>query len=206
MVDSQIQEFIVKWIERAQVDYSDLYVRLYIAYNAWFRKVTHTSFDREGIARLTKRFVIWDDYEQGKVLIELKPVLAEIADVTAKQPLTTVPKRWDGVVANNMDWKGLIHFWYQVRCDLFHGNTIQGTSEGEHRVKLAYVSLNMYMLEISRRMKDCFTQEDHQRLTELDVLMKVPELSSPDMQKKREFLHQKYIRSHDIWSVDTVRV
>lgn len=34
------RQLIVQWYERARIDYSDLYVKEYIAYNAWFRKVT----------------------------------------------------------------------------------------------------------------------------------------------------------------------
>ena len=203
--DTTTKELIMRWIERAQVDYSDLYARLYIAYNAWFRKVTRTSFDREAISRLTKRFIIWDDYLQGRVLQTLKPLHKEIAEFTQAHTHKVVSlHRWSGIVKDESDWQGLIRYWYRVRCDLFHGSS-DDQEVSKQRVRLAYASLNIFMLEITKRMDDCFTSADLRRLNELNVLLAVPSGSTIEQQTTRQMLHQKYIRSHDIWSVDLVR-
>ena len=197
---SEARELVLKWYERAQIDYSDLYARLYIAYNAWFRQVTRTSFDREAISRLTKRFVIWDDYVNGRVLQDLKPLMAQIVYLTAEQPL--VGNRWDGIVHDALDWRGLIHYWYQVRCDLFHGTVVVN----EKRVRLAYESLNVFMQEITDRMKRCFTQEDYVRLEEIQALIQSSPQDRTRLKSMQEVLHQKFISSPDIWNVDMVRV
>ena len=197
----------MRWIERAQIDYSDLYVCLYIAYNAWYRKVTQTSFDREAIARLSKRFVIWDDYMQGKTLQSLRPLLMEISNLTKKYGGNgMMPQRWNGVVDDDMDWKNLIRFWYQVRCDLFHGSSTNKIDEEGVRVRLAYLTLNIFMLEITKRMDQCFSTSDLMRLHELDTMLDTPIAATAEMQTKRHMLYQKYIHSHDIWTVDLIRV
>lgn len=201
MVEDATQELIMRWYDRAKIDYSDLYVRLYIAYNAWFRKVTHTEFDREGIARLEKRFVIWDDYLHGKVLQELRPLMGEAAVLTSDSPLQST-RRWDGTVKDAEDWKGLIHFWYQVRCDLFHGSI----DSQETYVRLAYESLSVFMTEIVRRMRQVFTRKDHERLLELQELLTHNANSEEYIKRAQVALQDKFIQSPDIWQVDMARM
>lgn len=194
----------MRWIERAQIDYSDMYMRLYVAYNAWFRQVTQTTFDREAISRLKKRFVIWNDYCRGQTLQNMTPVVKDIATLTKSRTNTlVVHSHWRGIVEDEMDWQNLIHFWYQVRCDLFHGNNTAG---GDEYVRLAYLSLNIFMLEIRHRMNQCFSANDLTRLNELNALLDIPSIATKEMDIKRQILHQKYIRSHDIWKVDLIRL
>lgn len=199
-IEGAVRELIIQWYDRAQIDYNDLYVRLYISYNAWFRQVTHTSFDREAISRLKKRFVIWDDYINGQILQDLEPIAEQIVISTHQQPLGA-GSRWNGIVDNSYDWRGLIHFWYQVRCDLFHGSAGANQVLSAERVRLAYESLGLYMQEITDRMKGCFTEEDYDRLLELQRLSTD---SSDDT--TRQHLYQKFIHSPDIWNVDMIRV
>lgn len=196
--DQATRDIIMKWTERAQIDYSDLYTRLYIAYNAWFRRVTHSNFDREAINRLQKRFVIWDEYEKGRTLQNLTSYFQHIVRVTTKNPLVSSSRKWDGVVS---DWRDLIYFWYHVRCDLFHGQSELSAD----MVELAYQSLNCFMLEVTTRMKTTFSDIDHIRLLELDTLLESSGLHNESMRQTRTELHQKFINSSDLWGVDMVR-
>jgi hypothetical protein len=198
------RELVLTWYNRAQIDYSDLYMRLYIAYNAWFRRVTRTEFDREAVRRLKKRFVIWDDYINGKTLVRLGLIVDEIVKNTHKRPLAS--NRWDGIVHDVADWQGLIDYWYQVRCDLFHGSTVPTKDFHEERVKLAYSSLNLFMDEITMRIEQCFTAEDYARLQEVEALMKVHDGQDVRFQDIQQILHQKFINSPDLWNVDMTRV
>ncbi len=198
-VETAIRELVIQWYDRAQIDYNDLYVRLYISYNAWFRQVTRTSFDREAISRLKKRFVIWDDYINGLILQDLEPIAEQVVILTHQQPLDA-GTRWNGVVENSYDWRGLIHFWYQVRCDLFHGSNGPAQDISMQRVRLAYESLRLYMQEITMRMKGCFTEEDYDRLLEVQRAT----VGMPDSETRTN-LYQKFINSPDIWNVDMIR-
>jgi hypothetical protein len=181
------------WFERAQIDYSDLFVRLYITYNVWFRKVTGCSEDHEAIRRMTERFVIWDDYLHGHTLSELVPVVGQIA-------------RSSDLVDDAYDWKGLIAFWYQTRCDLFHGLTMPGKKQHDANIRLAYESLNIFMSEIMRRMRFCFSDADYARLTEVKALLGSEDGPTQTLKIIEARLHQKFIHSPDLWNVDMERV
>jgi len=185
MVDDRdvTKEFVMRWVERAQVDYYDLYIRLYIAYNAWYRRVTGMKTDREAMIKLKKRFVIWDDYCHGRALHELTPIAARILD-------------------DPYDWRGLITYWYAVRCDVIHGVSSIQYEQYKKRIVLAYLSLNTFMLEVTGRMARSFTDADHNRLRELDALVAIDET----FRKARDDLYQKYIESPDLWNVDMERV
>ena len=202
--DGTARDVVLKWHERAQIDYSDLYMRLYVAYNAWFRQVTRTSFDREGIARLKKRFVIWDDYLNGRTMQHLTPSFEQIVAHTHDHPLHA-GNRWDGQVQDAEDWRGLIHYWYQVRCDLFHGSLFLDQTVPEQRVRLAYESLNIFMTEITDRMKHSFTHADYERLKEIQLLAQTPGNDTAQFRDLQQALHQKFINSPDLWNVDMVR-
>ena len=79
---------IYKWYRKAQVDYTELFIRVYISYNAWYRQITGTSNDREAISSLKKRFVIWDDYCQGRTLVRMQIYVDRLSKLTLEQPLT----------------------------------------------------------------------------------------------------------------------
>jgi len=199
-----VSDLVFTWYDRAQIDYSDLYVRLYISYNAWFRQVTRTDFDREAIARLMKRFIIWDDYIQGKVLGRLMPIVSQIAQLTNAEPL--ISSRWDGCVHSETDWKNLIQYWYQVRCDLFHGSMGLRDKMQQQRIRLAYESLSLFMGEITNRMAKAFTPADCRRLKEVQTLLQGNTNNHQQLEGIKGVLYQKYINSPDLWKVDMVRV
>jgi len=205
MEGGQVEGVIMKWIEKAQVDYCDMYIRLYIAYNAWFRKVTRTSFDREALLRLKKRFIIWDDYVNDRVMRELRPILRDVAILTDIRPLLSGNK-WNGKVRDDNDWHGLIDFWYQVRCELFHGTTDVPRHVLNQYASLAYQSLNIFMLEIMKRMKQSFTLNDQRRMDELDILIASSSGHTNNYEHERQRLHERYIHSNDVWTLDMVRV
>lgn len=178
-----VENLVYSWYDRAQVDYSDQYMRLYVAFNAWYRKATGSSFDREGLVRLKKRFVIWDDYLNDSVMVGLKPLHKEI-------------------LGNDTDWQGLIDYWYSVRCQLFHGSL----GPDDHTVRLAYESLNIFMGEIVARMRRAFTDEDHRRLRELEALLEKGHPKMKYLEDSQLELHRKYLNAPHMWNVDMIRV
>jgi hypothetical protein len=191
---------IYRWYRKAQVDYVEHYIRLYISYNAWYRNVTGTVNDREAISVLKKRFIMWDDYCKGKTLKDMRLYVERLAALTNKRPLVN-NSVWNGVVRDADDWKSIIEFWYQVRCFLVHGSDIP-----QKYVWLAYETLELFMREIVQRMQSCFTDKDLRRLEELSLIA----ASSADKDKRllllRRKLQAKYIESPDIWQVDMQRV
>ena len=191
---------IYRWYKKAQVDYTELYICIYIAYNAWYRQVTGSTNDREAIAILKKRFVIWDDYSKGKTMPNLKVYADRLAKLTAEKPLAQ-HSYWNGVVESSDDWRGLIEFWYQVRCRLMHGSEVP-----PRYVWLAYETLELFMGEIVERMQACFTNKDFQRLEELTTLVKSETGKDARFKRLQQKLQAKYIESPDIWQVDMQRV
>jgi hypothetical protein len=193
-------KYIYKWYKKAQVDYTELYIRIYIAYNAWYRQVTGSTNDREAIAILKKRFVIWDDYSQGKILSNMKVYVERLSKLTHEKPLIS-NTLWNGKIEDKDDWLGLIEFWYQVRCMLVHGSEIS-----PRYVWLAYETLELFMGEIVERMQACFTEKDLQRLEELSLLIQSDTGKDARFRRLQQKLQAKYIDSPDIWQVDMQRV
>jgi hypothetical protein len=191
---------IYKWYRKAQVDYTELYIRIYIAYNAWYRQVTGTTNDREAIAILKKRFIIWDDYCKGRTMPNLKVYTEKLSKRTIEKPLAS-HIFWNGKVENKDDWRGLIEFWYQIRCMLVHGSEVS-----PQYVWLAYETLELFMGEIVERMQTCFTDKDFQRLNELSTLAQSKQGKDNRFKQLQRRLQAKYIDSPDIWQVDMQRV
>ena len=193
------RQLIQKWHDRAKIDYSDLFVKEYIAYNAWFRKVTDCDSDHEAIRRVMNRFVIWDDYIHGRTLADLRPIVESIAAFTLRH-------RRSALVKDCFDWKNLISFWYETRCGLFHGLTMPGKAIHDAQIKLAYESLAIFMNEIIRRMRHCFDDSDFKRLTEVKVLQHSDLGADEALNRIETRLHLKFIHSPDLWNVDMERV
>lgn len=191
---------IYRWYKKAQVDYTELYIRLYIAYNAWYRQVTGTTNDREAISALKKRFIIWDDYCKGRTIPNMKIYAERIVVLTNDKPLIN-NSLWNGVVNNSDDWQSLIEFWYQVRCLLIHGSEVS-----PRHVWLAYETLDIFMSEIVERMQSCFTDRDFKRLQELSTLAQTENGKNNRFRLLQRKLQAKYIDSPDIWQVDMQRV
>jgi len=209
MVEREVvvtRQLIARWFDRARIDYSDLYVKLYIAYNAWFRQVTQCDVDHDAIKLVTKRFVIWDDYVHGRTLSTLSPVVDRIASFTARNHILPMGASWNGIVRDAYDWRGLIYFWYQTRCDLFHGMTLPGYASHDLRIKLAYQSLSIFMAEITKRMRYCFTDADFERLTEVRELLSSDSGAESELKEIEAGLYRKFIHAPDIWNVDMERV
>lgn len=139
-------EPVVRWYARAQIDYTEKYIRMYIAYNTWYREVVGTMSDRRALLHLKKRDGIWTDYLNGTCLKLLKSYMQKLVDLTGHQPLAS-SAYWSGSIDSVEDWRGLIEFWYQVRCILVHGGELD-----QKIVWLAYETLDSFMSEIIRRM------------------------------------------------------
>lgn len=141
-------ESIVRLFDAARIEYEVLYIRLYIAYNAWYREVTGSIHDREAITQLKRRVIIWDEYISGVALRSLKPLMERLFDLTQRQPLGSTAY-WEGVIQSKYDWPSLIEYWYQVRCIVVHGGTLESIY-----TRLAYESLFLFMQEIIYRVKE----------------------------------------------------
>lgn len=143
-------QYIEQWYVRAQVDYAQQYILLYSAYNAWYREVTGEVGDRNALNKLKKRVIIWDEYARGVAMPELRLIMRGIVDVTHREPLKVArTARWSGEVQNADDWRGLIEYWYRVRCLVVHGDVV-----GERYVYLAYESLCIFLGEVITRMNE----------------------------------------------------
>jgi hypothetical protein len=191
---------IYRWYKKAQVDYVEQYIRLYISYNAWYRYVTGTVNDREAISVLKKRFIMWDDYCKGKTLVDMRLYVERLVTYTNERPLSN-NSIWNGVVKDADDWRSIIEFWYQVRCFLVHGSDIP-----QKYVWLAYETLELFMREIVQRMQSCFTDKDLRRLEELSLIAADSNDKNKRLLMLRRKLQAKYIESPDIWQVDMQRV
>ncbi|RWZ78808.1 MAG: hypothetical protein EOT05_03615 [Candidatus Microsaccharimonas sossegonensis] len=200
---SVAESIVYSWFDRSCIEYRDLFMRLYIAYNAWYRKTTGKDNDFEAIKVLKTRYVLWDEYIEGTSLIGLRKIMIQIVMMTRNTPMPNTSGYWDGVVKDSDDWRGLIHFWYEVRCKLFHGSRYASAYTEE--VKLAYESLYVYMQEITARMKLTFHKKDYHRLHELHILVKSHHELQPAFIQERLHLHNKYITSAEIWNVDMMR-
>lgn len=189
------------WYKQSQIDYGLHYLQLYISYNAWYREVTNTLNDRQALALLKKRFIIWDDYIQGRTLQPLRPYMRRLTELTQQRPLPSTRLYWDGEFQNQDDWRSLIEFWYQIRCLIVHGS--------EFPLKyawLAYETLNIFMGEIIDRMQACFDTNDFETLQRLTSLAGDNPERPARFKKLQHKLYQKYIASPDIWQVDMQRV
>lgn len=192
---------VYNWYKKAQVDYIEHYIRMYVAYNAWYREVVGTTNDRQALDRLKKRFVIWDDYINGKTMHTLKPYMERLAELTQREPFSSKTIYWSGSLEGPYDWRSLIEFWYQVRCRLVHGSEV-----GPRYVWLAYETLDAFMSEIISRMQRCFTKEDADKINELNTLATIHTTKTDRFKHLQNQLYQKYIASPNIWQVDMKRV
>jgi len=194
------RNLIVTWYERAQLDYCDLYMRLFVSYNSWFRQVTAQPNDRACVNALKKRFVIWDDYRLGRSMLNMETVLKAVAIATKNDDSLGVE------VKDAYDWQNVIEFWYQVRCHLFHGSHLFSDGQQTMWAKLAYESLNIFMTEVVNRMNRSFTNDDYRRLQEVQALLRAEGTDTNRLLNIYQLLQQKYIRSPDIWNVDMIHI
>lgn len=190
---------VYRWYRRSQVDYVGHFIELYVAYNAWYRKATGSTNDREAIGKLKKRFVIWDDYANGATMPAMKLYMEKVVEHSSERPLPG-GSYWDGRVLSTEDWRGLLEYWYQIRCLLVHGETVPS-----RHVWLAYETLDIFMNEIIDRMQRCFTEKDMERLKEVSALAVADHDRSEKFKTLQRKLHEKYIASPNIWRVDMER-
>lgn len=192
---------IFSWYKKAQIDYTEYYIRIYITYNAWYREVTGTSNDRQALASLKKRFVIWDDYAHGKTMKAMSLYMERLAELTQREPFGSSTSNWNGSIESQHDWRSLIEFWYQVRCKLVHGCEVK-----PKYVWLAYETLDIFMGEIVERMQQSFNLDDLARMKELNNLSGASVSQNDRFRVLQNKLYQKYVASPDIWQVDMQRV
>ncbi len=192
---------VMRWVAKAQVDYTNHYLSLYIAYNAWYCQVTGTVNNRQAIAILKKRFIIWGDYTSKRAMRTLEPLMEQLVDLTQREPLAETGKYWSGEVHHSNDWRSLIEYWYKVRCVLVHGGTVPGP-----HVLLAYQTLNIFMGEIIRRVEVCLEASQTDELQRLSQKRWQYTSGSKKFQQIQRQLYRKYVAMPDIWQVDMQHV
>ena len=191
---------ITAWYKKSHIDYAQKYIARYISYNAWYRQVTGTSNDRQAIALLKKRFVIWDDYRNHKTMRPLFRYMEQLAELTQREPLMTHVQYWSGTVEDAHDWQSLIEYWYQVRCLVVHGACIKPM-----HLRLAYETLGVFMDEIINRMNACLGATNYQQMDDPQKPLEQTGISGNRFSKLQLKLYQRYIASPNVWDVDMQR-
>lgn len=191
---------MLDWLEKALIDYADIYTKLYTAYNAWYGEITGLKNDRSALTALKKRFVIWEEYQAGKCMAELQPYMTRLAELTQREPLRVTHAHWNGELADADDWRSLIEYWYQVRCLVVHGEHIE-----THYVYLAYETLLIFMKEIVKRTRKCLAEysfnEGHEREYFSQMAHSGP-VHSEKFLHLRQKLYIKYVALPNVWEVD----
>lgn len=190
---------ILRCYQRSQIDYIEHYIRLYIAYNAWYREVTGTSNDREALAKLKKRTVLWNDYANGRTMRALSVYMEKLVDLTQHEPLGKTIY-WSGSIESVSDWRALIEYWYQIRCLLVHGVNVK-----PRFVWLAYETLDIFMNEIIDRVQQTIKAHIEQ-VGNVSTAHRTSDSRNIAFQQLRDKLYKKYVTSPDIWQVDMERV
>lgn len=142
----QETDYLVAWYIKAQVDYSQLYLALYVAFNAWYRELTNKAHDRVALNVLREGHSLWGEYCSGYELQALRTPMTLLVELTQREPISYATPHWKGEVGHIQDWPGLIEYWYRVRCLVVHGAEIQPSY-----VYLAYETLNIFMSEVIER-------------------------------------------------------
>lgn len=192
------------WLLRAQVNYLDLYIKLYIAYNAWYCEVTGVKNDRRALGLLKKRFVIWEEYQDGRSMKELRPYMIQLVELSQREPLRVTHSYWDGELNSEDDWQSLIECWYQVRCLAVHGETVDS-----RYVHLVYETLAIFMGEISRRVSACllkYSLDEAKELARLSSDLPLESMRSERFVRLQQKLYLKYIALPSVWEVDMISV
>jgi len=151
---------LVTLYQESQINYVQRYLVLFSAYNLWFRVTTGQTVDALAIRSLKRREDIWVAGEIGETLPQLRSLMIKLYVLTNHRPVYDDGRSWKGYLQDQYDWKGLIDFWYAVRCDLIHASSIRQRSYYPLLVKLAYDSLHIFMTEIVRRVRLCVNESD----------------------------------------------
>lgn len=142
---------VVHLFAGASIDYGSYYMRLFSAYNVWFRWVTGESTDALGLRAMQRRRQLWDDCFNGDCLEGLVPLMRKLAVLTQHRPLEYSSGRWAGYLSDPYDWTGLIELWYALRCDLVHGSVALRSTHYPVVLRLGYETLSIFMTEVLKR-------------------------------------------------------
>jgi len=144
----QEMSYLKLWYEKAQVDYAQQYMVLYVAFNAWYRINTGKAHDRVALNILRRGHPLWERYCRGEKLGALITPMTHLVEYSQREPLPHATPHWDGEVKTIQDWPSLLEYWYRVRCLLVHGALVSSRS-----IYLAYETLNIFMGEVIRTQR-----------------------------------------------------
>lgn len=171
--------------QKSQVHYEDKFLILFSSYNAWYQAVTGESIDAMALKVVRLRDAIWAEYFRGDCFELLRPLLRRIAVLTTLRPLRSTGS-WNGVVHGPDDWEGLIRFWYAVRCDHIHANSVILQGYYPLLTKLAYESLSVFMTEIVLRLQLTIEYRRSAHLIDVEEVS-VPRLDEVDLYPRSLF-------------------
>lgn len=135
---------------KSRIDYNAAYLILYSAYNAWYRDVTGHVSDQRALAAIKLKTDLWNTALQDRSMPGLRSLLRRLYALTNHRPLHGYTS-WHGSLDDEADWRGLIEFWYALRCAIVHGNDVVGNPYHDIYIKLAYESLFLFMNEVVSR-------------------------------------------------------
>lgn len=143
------------WFRRASINYADYYIRLYIAFNAWYQSVSHTTNDRQALEYIKGQTGIWKQYIDGVAMQSLRPHMVLLVDLTQREPAFQKPHFWNGSVEGLHDWPSLVEYWYQVRCHTVHGSEVR-----QDYLQLAYHTLHIFLEEVFQARAYLLTRQN----------------------------------------------
>ncbi len=148
-VNMRTREILCRWYEKAQIDYAQLYMALYAAFNTWYRVRTRTENDRQAINSLREDESVWSCYRLDAGINKMNSLMPLLVELTQREPISYASPHWKGVVSHNQDWPSLLEYWYRVRCLVMHGAEIKPVY-----IYLAYETLNVFMGEMVKSIQD----------------------------------------------------
>lgn len=129
------------WYKNATVRYDDYYLRMYIAFNAWYQQAAHSTNDRVAIEYLKTRSDMWRHYLGHRAFhYSLTPYIMQLVELSHREPLPTKKTYWDGRITDRSDWPSILEFWYHIRCVVVHGESVD-----DEYLFYAYHTLNIFL-------------------------------------------------------------
>lgn len=184
--ESDATVVVISYYQRSRLDYFSSYGALYGAYNAWHRLTIDASSDRDALRELKSDAYLWEGYYEGSCLSGLQTYFEQVVKFTESG--------WPTRVKGAKDWRGLIDFWYKIRCELVHGQLNSDDRRHQRGVYLAYKTLDVYMAEVVSRIEAGFSDKHAERLEELHWLANTKGLSDKQRREKSE-IYERFLNA-----------
>jgi hypothetical protein len=181
------QKMVLAYFKKSQIDYAQHYLQLYAAYNIWYRSSTGEVLDATALMHLKRRHQIWKDCFDDTCMSQLRSLMRRIYVLTVHRPLVRDGMTWRGSLEDETDWRGMIDFWYAIRCDVVHGNEAQLAGHHDLMVKLAHESLTIFMSEIVVRLQMTVDENNITSTQAMKRYVYSPEKTAVDMAPSSDY-------------------